>query len=213
MTTQIYIIRHGESEGNRLRKFLGHSDLDITDLGHIQAENTAEFLYDIPVDVIYSSDLLRAYNTALHTAEKKGMDVIKSVKLREIFAGEWENRFFSDIEENCKESFGRWQSNIGRSRCDGGESTEELQNRVTAEIKRIARENEGKTVFVFTHATVLRVFKAFADGKTLDEIKDVPWATNASVSHFEYSDGKFTCIEYSIDSFQGENKTKVPANV
>ena len=63
--TLIYIIRHGESLGNKNRKFLGHTDLDLTDLGYAQALKTAECLASVPFDRIYSSDLIRAYNTAL----------------------------------------------------------------------------------------------------------------------------------------------------
>ncbi len=212
-TTQIYMIRHGQSEGNKIRAFLGHTDLDLTELGHLQAENTARFLKDIQVDVIYSSDLIRAYNTALHTTELKGMEIIRNKNLREIYAGKWENGLFAELEEIYKESYGVWLTNIGRARCDEGESTEELQKRIVSEITKIAEENEGKTVFIFTHATPIRTFKAFCDGKTLDEMKDVPWATNASVSHFEYFEGKFKVVDYGIDFFQGNELTTLPANV
>ena len=47
MSTNLYFIRHGESEGNKIRAFLGHTDLDLTEKGHSQAQNTAEFLKDI----------------------------------------------------------------------------------------------------------------------------------------------------------------------
>ena len=212
-TTQLYMIRHGQSQGNKSNSFLGHTDLDLTELGHIQAENTAQFLKDIKAHVIYSSDLSRAYNTAMHTAKLKGMEIIKSKNLREIYAGQWENKRFDDLEKEFNQSYTVWMTNIGRVRCDGGESTEELQNRIVSEITRIAEENEGKTVFVFTHATPIRAFKAFCDGKTLDEMKDVPWTTNASVSHFEYSEGKFKVVDYGIDFFQGSEKSTLPANV
>ncbi len=213
MSTNIYLIRHGESEGNKRRAFLGHTDLDLTDTGHNQAQNTAEFLKDIDADVIYSSDLRRAYSTALHTAEMKKLDIIKSKNLREIYAGDWENGLFSDLEESFKESYAVWLNNIGRAKCDGGESVEELQIRVVDEITHIAKENDGKTILIFTHATPIRVFKAFCDGCSLDEIKDIRWATNASVTKARYADGRFEILEYGIDYFQGNDKTVLPANV
>ena len=74
MKTTIYLIRHGESQGNAVRAFLGHTNLDLTKKGHDQAECTAKYLKNIHADVIYSSDLLRAYSTAEHTAKIKGMD-------------------------------------------------------------------------------------------------------------------------------------------
>ncbi len=213
MSTNIYLIRHGESEGNKRRAFLGHTNLDLTETGHNQAQNTANFLKDIDADVIYSSDLKRAYSTALHTAEMKKLDIIKNENLREIYAGEWEDGLFTELEENFKESYGVWLKNIGRARCDGGESVEELQIRVVNEITRIAQENDGKTVLIFTHATPIRVFKAFCDGCSLDDIKDIRWATNASVTKARYEDGRFEILEYGIDYFQGNDKTVLPANV
>ena len=213
MSTNIYLIRHGESEGNKRRAFLGHTDLDLTETGHNQAQNTAEFLKGIDADVIYSSDLKRAYSTALHTAEMKNLDIIKSEKLREIYAGDWENGLFCDLEKNFKESYAVWLTNIGRAKCDGGESVAELQTRVVNEITCIAKENDGKTILIFTHATPIRVFKAFCAGCTLDEIKDIPWATNASVTKARFEDGRFEILEYGIDYFQGNDKTILPANV
>lgn len=213
MKTQLYLIRHGQSEGNKTKTFLGHTDLDITELGHIQAENTAEFFKDIKVDVIYSSDLMRAYNTALHTAEKKGLNVIKNRNLREVNAGQWEGKTFAELETVFKDSYGKWLVDCGNAVCPGGESVAELQKRIVNEIIRIAEENQGKTILIFTHATSLRVFKGYCDACGLDGIKDVPWATNASVTHVEYDAGNFTLLDYSIDYFQGEEITKVPANV
>lgn len=212
-TTHIYLIRHGESEGNKSNLFLGHTDLDITEKGHAQAEMTAEFLKDIKVDAIYSSDLKRAYNTGLHTAKQKGMDIVKDENLREIFAGEWENRLFEDIVVEYEEDFKVWKENIGRARCTGGESVEELLERFVSEVKKIAKENEGKTVFIFTHATPIRVLRAALDGLSLDEIQSVPWASNASVTHVVSDNGNLKLVDYSIDHFMGDLATFLPKSV
>ena len=212
-TTHIYLIRHGESEGNRIHAFLGHTDLDITDKGHEQAKKTAEYLKDIHADVIYSSDLKRAYNTALHTANEKGMEIIKSEGLREIYAGEWENRLFEELAVEYEETFRTWRENIGFARCTGGESVAELQMRFVSELKRIKRAHEGETVFVFTHATPLRVTKAAFDGISLEDMKSIPWASNASVTHVECVGEEYRVADYSIDHFMQELLTALPKNV
>ena len=59
----MYFIRHGQSLGNQLGVFLGHTDLDLSELGYRQAACTAQYLKDIKIDKVYSSDLLRAENT------------------------------------------------------------------------------------------------------------------------------------------------------
>jgi broad specificity phosphatase PhoE len=215
MKTTIYLIRHGESQGNAVRAFLGHTNLDLTQKGHDQAECTARYLKNIHADVIYSSDLLRAYNTAKHTADLKGIDIIKNENLREIFAGDWETKKFDDLMVKYPHTYAElWKNDIGNSRPDNGESVAELKKRISVEITKIVKENTGKTIFIFTHATPIRTFKAFCENKSLDEMNDIPWASNASVSIAEYEDGSFTMINYSIDDFiDDELITKFPKSV
>ena len=211
--TDIYLIRHGESQANKINVFLGHGDLDLTEKGYLQAEKTADFLSNIPVDVIYSSDLQRAYHTAQCTAERKNMPIIVNSNLREIFAGEWEFKSFEKLLSDHRDDFLLWVDNIGRAQCTGGETVLQLQKRFVAEVERIAKENVGKTIFIFTHATPLRVLKAAWDGKSADEIRQIPWASNASVTHGQYKDGIFSVVEYSLDHFMGDMVTALPDNV
>lgn len=210
--TNLYIIRHGQSQGNQYNLFLGHTDLDLSEKGHIQAEVTAKYLENIHADAIYSSDLLRAFNTAKHTADKKGMEIIKSENLREIFAGDWETQSFEYLSDTYKKDYEMWVHDTGNAQCTNGEKVTDLQKRITDEIRKIAEENIGKTVFIFSHATPIRVMQAYAENKTKDEIKDVPWATNASITHIKYQDGKFIPVAYSIDKHMGELTTALPDN-
>ena len=212
-STHIYLIRHGESQANERDAFIGHTDLDLTEKGHIQAEKTVEFLMGVDADVIYSSDLIRAYHTAEHTAKMKDMEIIKSKSLREIYAGEWEDKTFCELEEEYAKDYGVWIKNIGRAVCNGGESVEDMAKRVVNEFGKIVRENEGKTIFIFSHGTPIRVLMALWEGKTLDELKDVPWALNSSVTHVEYAEGKVIVHSYSDVSHLGDIATYLPDNV
>ena len=89
--TTIYIIRHGESVGNLNRICLGHTDLDLTELGRKQAEKTAEKLENIGFSAIYSSDLQRAIHTAEPHAIKRNMQIETTSDFRELYFGKWEN--------------------------------------------------------------------------------------------------------------------------
>lgn len=213
MRTTIYLIRHGESEANERNAFLGHCDLNITEVGYKQACAVAEFLereIGCP-DVIYSSDLSRAFNTAKCTAEKYHMPIFKSESLREIEAGLWDNTPFDTLMEKYPESYNTWIHNIGHARCDGGESVAELQNRVVSEITRIAQAHHGAVVFLFAHGTPIRTFAAHCLKKSLDEIKSVPWCSNASVTKAFFENGEFTLAEYSRDDFMGDLVTRLPS--
>ena len=141
------------------------------------------------------------------------MDVIKNENLREIYGGDWENIAFDTLVEEYKEEYSVWLQNIGLAKCPGGESVMEMQKRFVSEIEKIVKANEGKTIFVFTHATPIRVLKAAWDETVAEDIKDIPWVTNASVTHAEYSDGRFRIVDYGFDSFMGDIVTALPDNV
>jgi broad specificity phosphatase PhoE len=213
MACRLIFVRHGQSLGNKVRSFLGHTNLDLSELGYMQAEITGKYLSKRNIDVIYSSDLIRAYHTSLPLAKYKNIVPEKRENLREIFAGEWENQLFDDLVENRKDTYGVWKENIGFAVPDGGESVWDLRNRIIKEVTSIAEENDGKTVAIFTHATPIRTFFSFVRGLSREEIKDIPWASNASVSEALFENGKFSEISYSIDDFLGEIGSTFPKNV
>ena len=211
MSTHFYLVRHGESEANKIDAFAGHSQFNLTEQGRAQAEKAAEYLSTLHVDAIYASDLPRAYQTAVPTAERKGMDIIKSENLREINAGEWEGRTFNDLQRNDP-NYPTWITDIGHARPTGGESVLDLQARVLAELTAIAERHDGQSVLIFTHATPIRTFAAHCAGKTPDTMREIPWMSNASVTHAVYENGKFSMIEYSRDDFMGDLVTVLAKN-
>ncbi len=213
MSTHLYLVRHGQSEGNLAHAFLGHTDLPLTELGHKQAEVASRFLTTLAPDAIYASDLLRAYYTAVPTAQKLSLPIEKCENLREIFAGEWEGALFDTIATDYVDDYAVWHTNIGMSRPTGGESVKELYFRIRTELERIARENEGRCVMVFLHATPIRVLGAMSNGLGLEGMKDLPWPTNASLTHFLYQDGVFSLVEYSRDDYLEDISTALPSNV
>ena len=127
--------------------------------------------------------------------------------------GDWENLTFDYLEDKFSDSYGLCFKNFGRASCVNGESVLDLQNRFESEIRKIAEGNKGKTIFVFTHSGAIRTFVAKCYNKPIDEMKDVPWSTNASITITEYNNGEFKVIEYSKYSHLGEAITSLPKNV
>ncbi len=197
--TEILFLRHGESQGNSLKIMAGQTDVDLTERGYLQAEAAARFLEDQGIDLIYSSDLKRAYNTALATAEKIGLTVIKSEELREIFLGDYEGRSMQEIADEVGESYGRyWTSDFGIFAFPNGETTLEAGERFYREVERIARAEQGKRILIAAHAGVIRSFFGIIQNIPRPELGDrLPFSSNASVSRVEYTDGKFEFISYS----------------
>ena len=211
--TKLILIRHGESEANAKGIFAGQIDPDLEQKGLDQAKLTAKYIADnYKVDKIYSSDLQRAYKTALCLADVTGIEVEKNQNLREIFAGDWEGLTFEQLAEKYPDDFGVWLNNIGKSRCTDGESVAELGKRVMEVLTKIAKDNEGKTVAVATHATPIRVMQSLVETGGLDEMENIPWVANASVSVFEY-DGNWKITSLSVDAHLAELKTVLPKNV
>lgn len=209
MSTNIILLRHGESEGNRLGVFQGQSDWKLTERGYRQAELNADFLERYNIDKIYSSDLTRAFETANTVAKRKGMTVEKNRNFREIYAGKWEGMEFEKIVEVYAKDYSVWLEDIGNAHCTDGESVAELQKRVLGEFERIAAIHKGKTVLVCTHGAPIRVLKCAFLGKSLDYAKEIAWAPNASLTAIDadkktiISDGYSEYLGELVTSFNG----------
>ena len=213
MKTTIIMIRHGESESNKTHVFTGQLNTPLTELGRHQAALAAKALSNVKIDKIYSSDLSRAYDTGNAVATAKNLHIIKDENLREIYAGEWENLPFDSIKELYPEDYNIWMNNIGAARCTGGESVAELYDRIVAEVIRIAKENEGKTVCLATHATPVRVVCAYASNIPSERLCEEPFPGNASISIFEYENGILTAKVKGDTSHLLGFETFLPDNI
>ena len=212
--TTILLIRHGESEANRQNVFAGHFNPDLQHKGILQAELTAKYIAEnYKVDKIYSSDLTRAYKTAKSLGDLLGLEVIPDQRLREINAGKWEGEKYLELIDKYPEEFGLWLNDIGRATCPDGETVKQLGERVMEALTEFAKNNDGKTVAIGTHATPIRVTQSIIQTGGLEEMKTIPWVSNASVSVVEYNDGKWTMPVVSEDRHLADLKTELPQNV
>lgn len=212
--TKLLIIRHGQSMANLEDIFAGHYDAELSELGHRQAEKTAEFIADnYDVDSIYASDLSRAYNTAKHLSDKIGIPIVKESEIREIQCGEWDGKKFSDLAIEYYESYHTWIYDIGKASCPGGESVVELSKRIMSAVDKIISENNGKTVVIATHATPIRVMQTVWQGLDIGDMKDVPWVSNASVTVVNCHNGNITFEKIGYDLHLGDIVTELPNNV
>ena len=204
--TRIYVIRHGESVGNLHRICLGHTDLDITDLGMKQAEKTAEALSGIDFTAIYASDLIRAVHTAEPHAKMRGLDVNTSPDFRELYFGNWENASVLMLKEKFHEQFMiGWRQNFGTFTAPRGESVVAMAERMEEGLKRIAKEHRGENILLTSHAAAIRALWGKISGHAPSEWADAyPFPTNASYSVVEFDGERLIPVSYSNDSHLGE---------
>lgn len=149
--TTILLARHGETDWNVERRVQGHSDTPLNDTGRAQARALAEELAGERIDAVYSSDLVRAHETARIVAEPRGLDVTAIRDLREKHFGTWEG--LTDLEINE-----RFPQTLDTSWRDWGdaETRHEMADRVLGALHRIAETHPGQRVLVVSHGGPLR---------------------------------------------------------
>ena len=199
--TKIIMVRHGQSMANKESRFAGHSDFDLSDLGREQAKAAAEYLAkrETP-DAIYSSDLLRAHNTAAPFADIYGLPINDTEGLREIFAGSWEGLEMSEIAERYTEDLRVWREDFSNARCTDGESVAELYARIVKFVCELAKKNPDKCLLLTTHATPIRAIECYSRGYGAERMADVHFVKNSAINIFEYdpADDSIIGIETNI---------------
>lgn len=190
--TEIFLIRHVQSEGNIYRVMQGHWDGEVTALGRLQQQALRERFETIPVDRVYSSDLIRACFTAEAVASPKGLDVIRDKRLREIDIGPWEGQFFGNVCRDEPESAQSFMYRADEWRHEGAESYAEVGRRVYEALREIAEANDGKRVAVVSHGVSIRSFLSLVTGLPLSDTEALPIFHNTSVSTLRCENGIFT---------------------
>jgi alpha-ribazole phosphatase len=156
-TGRIFLARHAKplSQENE-KRFIGQTDPQLSSEGINQAEKLASEFLKYPITGIYSSDLLRASQTAAIIAGKSGLSVRAEKRFREINMGDWENLTFSEVRSKYADEFEKRGRQIAHYRRPGGESFADVQARALAAFKDIALNCRGDVVIV-AHAGVNRV--------------------------------------------------------
>lgn len=213
MTTFIFV-RHGQSETNIHNQFAGQFDTELTQTGVLQAKLLSDWVADnYKIDHIYASNLSRAYHTALETAKKAGIPVIKDAQLREINGGFWHGKKYTDIAEEFPDAYRVWKNNIGEAVLPQGESMREFATRITQEIKRIASIHPDQTVMVVTHAVAIRAIMAVFGMGDISKAQEISWVPNASVTVAKYENGALQFEIVGFDDYLENMKSNLPPDI
>lgn len=211
--TVFYLIRHGQSEGNLRTEFIGQGDAPLTALGELQARKTGEYLSDVSFDYAYASDLIRAYRTGEIALAGRDIRLVPDAELREIFAGDWEGKTFSSLEQEYPTSYDVWKKDIGKARPSSGESVIQLYRRVNKRIEELALLHPNSTVLIATHATPIRCITARASAISEQDVHKIAWAPNSSVTVIGVENGVFSVIKPATAHYLGDIATFLPKNV
>lgn len=154
--TTVYLIRHAQAEGNYFKRFHGQYDSPVTALGRRQIACLQERFAPIHIDAVYSSDLQRTCQTAEAIYVPKHLELHREPGLREINLGEWEDETFGKIYCTQRDQMALFWSGRPDWSAPGGETLEQVAQRVEQTLRRIIRENPDRTIAVFCHGTAIR---------------------------------------------------------
>ena len=154
---KIFIVRHGQTSGNRARKYFGITDTELNEQGMIQAGLISKRLEKESISKIYSSSLKRAVKTAEIIAKPHRISVELKEDLREINFGDWEGLSFQEIQKSYSHEFSEWQNNIMNFTTPHGESILELKERVETAFNEILNSAKENNVVIVTHGGSIRI--------------------------------------------------------
>lgn len=155
--TRLLLLRHGQTALSVDRRYSGHGDPELTDLGHAQAAGAAARLAARgDVDVVLTSPLRRARQTAAAVAEATGAPIEERPGLIETDFGTWEGLTFGEARARDPELHARWLGSQDVAP-PGGESFAQVGERVRAEREAVLAAHPGATVVVVSHVTPIKM--------------------------------------------------------
>jgi 2,3-bisphosphoglycerate-dependent phosphoglycerate mutase len=155
--TELLLVRHGETDWNAVGRLQGHTDRPLTEFGRRQARQLAAELEDEGLEAIYSSDLVRARETAEIVSTRLGLTVVLDPDLREKDWGTWEG--LSAVERDRVEFV--------------GESTAAHRDRILRALRRISDRHRGNVrILVVTHGGSMRRAQTAALGLALPVVEN-----------------------------------------
>lgn len=162
--TRLFLVRHGETEWNQNGRFHGHSDIALSQKGREQAELLRDRLASQKLAAIYSSDLMRAYETASILAAPHGLPVEAHRELREVSFGEIEGLTFKQVQERYTELQRAWFRTPDATP-PGGESLIDLSRRVWPFLQKLELGPEDKVLIVAHRVALAAVLSYYIETK------------------------------------------------
>ena len=198
--TRVLAIRHGETAWNVDTRIQGQLDIPLNDTGRWQAERLAVAVADEGVHAIYSSDLLRAHQTAQAIGHVTQLPVHTDVALRERGFGEFQGHTYKEIEARWPDQSERWRKrDPDFSPGVHGESLRVFFKRCVTVATRLAAAHPGQTIALVAHGGVMDCLYRAASRLDLQAARS--WQLgNASINRLLFTEGGFTLIGWSDTS-------------
>lgn len=193
---RLILVRHGKTDWNETGRCQGISDVPLNSAGIEQAEKLAFSLRDEKIDLIYSSNLVRAKVTAEKIAGYHPIDVNIRDDLREMDQGIFEGLDFSYIQEKYPDVLEHWRKDPDTLQLPGGESLTGVQQRALDAIEDIKSRFGSQNIVVVSHNMVIGTLFCSFTGSPLKKLRDYI-VDEASKSIVEIYDDRFVIISFN----------------
>lgn len=190
---KLVLIRHAESDLNQQQVFYGQIDAALSEKGQWQAIKLSEnYMYDVP-DILISSNMKRAIETARPLANNLALKMELCQDLREMDFGSWEGHQYSYIDRKWHEELRRFYTDPANACIPGGESIRQVEKRSIGKIREIINEyqEKDKVIGIVSHGIVIKLIIAHYMGIPLGRIWSIR-QDNTAVNVLRFDDGYCT---------------------
>lgn len=192
--SRIYLVRHGETEWNKEQRSQGCSnDIPLSEDGRRQVEAVANRLRDEKIDMVFSSTLLRAYETAEKIASFHNLEVQKCSEFLEINFGSWEGMRFPEIKEQYGDIYNIWRTSPHLAEIPGAESISALRDRSMNKLLELICANPNKNILIVSHGISIKVIVTAILDIGLENIHRIR-QDNTAINIFDYEDNIFNIV-------------------
>jgi alpha-ribazole phosphatase len=196
----LYIIRHGQTESNLQRRYLGSFEAELSSQGINEIKKAKKFVKHLSFDKVFSSERKRAIESAKILVDNQ---IVCDYRMNERDFGIFDNKTYDEICDKYPLEQRAWEKNWIDYRIPGGESVAEAYNRVVQFIKMIEKENY-ENCLVVTHGGIIRLIYCYILGGDLNNFwKFASKNGNISIVKFQYNNWYIDSI-MQLDSVGSE---------
>lgn len=193
----LYLVRHGETQSNKERRYQGWSESPLSRDGIRQAEKTAHFLGRQNLRGLYCSDLKRAFHTARVIGAGSGLKPEITPLLREIHFGSWEGLTFDEIEQQWGNEIRNWLDDPFNRSAPGGETLDQVCARMQNFLDQLDRQGSvAQSIAAVSHGGSIRALLFNVLGMDTAGFWDLKVA-NASISLIRKENNRFKVVYYN----------------
>lgn len=195
--TEILFIRHGETNCNKKSLYYGYLNPGLNETGIQQLKNTKKKLKNLneKIDIVFSSDLRRCRESLELLEIDKNIKQNFSKELRELNFGNIEGKTYKEIEKNFPHYIEEMKNNWRYFKSEGGESLNDLQQRVSKKLNKIKTKNQNKKILIVAHAGVIQSLISYYLFNNLDGYWQFK-LDNGSITKMTIMDDGFVYFNY-----------------